>query len=246
MTYQCNDCAGAGDTPRRRKHSGKFTRRNIRTRTFQKLEAANSGWQCDAIFTPRLAQTSRQPAMLRNWDARDFFETRQPARNTQKRQERILEGAGSGISFPKGIRFGICILCKKLTITKQSDNPRFHWACHNEWEGTPEGRQFQSLRVRGQEVSEASLAPSKRGRPERYSDDNAGNNLATAYRWAIQHLLEKTPFRQIEKENGVLFSTVRNQIRALIKKLPDPKLLASQFQPTVRALLAASGSLLKE
>jgi hypothetical protein len=87
--------------------------------------------------------------------------------------------------------------------------------------------------------------PPKRGRPKRYSDNNAGDDLATAYRWAIQRLLEKKSFRQIEKESGVSFNTVRDQIHSLVKKLPDPY-WRTDFQSTVRALLAASGSPVKD
>ena len=155
-----------------------------------------------------------------------------------------------GDQFPQGILFGFCILCKNITMTENSDNPRFHWACHNEWEGTPEGRQFQSLKVRGQEASQAvSLAPSKGGRPKRYSDNNAGDGLATAYRWLIQYCSpEKKSLRQIGEESGVAFNTVRDQIRSLVelfKKTPL-KLLPRQFQPAVRELLAAYDERIRE
>jgi hypothetical protein len=249
-TYQCNSCASLErliaweEEELRKVWARKYPHKNfpkIRSRR-QRLEMRRA---LHNEFSPNFKATREAQELGR----RKFIQNAAAGKKYPQKTIAQLKRRWSGDDLPKGIHFGICIFCKNITMTKSADNPRFHWACHNEWEGTPEGRQFQSLRVRGQEASEGSLAPSKGGRPKRYSDKNAGDRLATAYMWLIQYCSpEKKSLRQIGEKSDVPFNTVRDQIASLVqefKKL-NLELLADDFQPVVRDLLAAYDERIRE
>jgi len=132
--------------------------------------------------------------------------------------------------LPKRIGFGICIVCKKLVITMQSRDPHFHKACHQQWERTPEGRRYQSLKIRGQK---ASLVARRPGRPL------DTDTLVVTYWWTVQYCAGGKSFRQIGKTNNVDHTTVRDRVSWLLSRIPDPNLVAARFRPTMRLFLAA-------
>jgi DNA-binding XRE family transcriptional regulator len=134
--------------------------------------------------------------------------------------------------LPKRIRFGICIVCKKIAITYSPREPRFHWACHQQWESTPEGKNFQSLRVRGQE---ARLPPPKRGRP--VTEDS----LKEAYSWAIRYYFRDISFDEIAGQNNLSPKAVELKVKSIIERLPAPDLVSARFRKPIELLLDASG-----
>jgi hypothetical protein len=249
MTYQCNDCAG----PERLHAAEEKTLGKLYAKKYPHENVPDIQSRQQRLKMRRALHHEFSPNFKATRDAQElgrqrFIQNAAAGKKYPKKRMANLRRHWLGDQLPQGIRFGICIFCKNITMT-HSDNPRFHWACHNEWERTPEGRQFQSLRVRGQEASEGSLAPSKGGRPKRYSDKNAGDRLATAYMWLIQYCSpEKKSLRQIGEKSGVPFNTVRDQIASLVqefKKL-NLELLADGFQPVVRHLLAAYDEKIRE
>ena len=68
----------------------------------------------------------------------------------------------------------------------------------------------------------------KRGHPGK---DNVA--LFTAYYWTVQLCYGKS-FRQIEKDDKVAYSTVRDAVLSLLKKRPAPSLIAARFRPTMQ------------
>lgn len=233
-TYQCNSCAGAerllaAKVEELKELLGKkYPHRNvekIRSRR-QRLELLRAH---HSELSPNFKATHEAQELGR----RRFTQNAAAGKKYPEKTKANLLRRWSGDWLPKGIRFGICIVCKKLIITMNSYDPRFHKTCHQEWERTSEGGHFQSLRVRGQE---ASLATPKPGRPV---DKDA---LAAAYGWAVQYYFGNKSYRQIAKENDVDFTTVRDGIGSVVSRLPEPKLVAVRFQPDVQLLLAASDS----
>jgi hypothetical protein len=254
-TYQCNACASLErlhaweEKKLLELYAEKYPQENtpeIRSRERRKELRRD----LHAEFSPNFKPTPEAQELGRQ----RFIENAAAGKKYPKKSRANRERHWLGDQLPKGIRFAFCKFCKLITMTDHSKNPRYHQACHNEWERTPEGRQFQSLTVRGQEPSQAvSVAPSKRGRPKRYAGKDAGADLATAYKWLMQYCSpnkeKRKSLRQIEKKDDVHYSTVRDQIRSLVeefKKLPTLELLAQEFRAPVAELIAAYDSLSKE
>jgi hypothetical protein len=238
MTYQCNDCAGterlhaAEEKTLRILYAKKYPNENA-----PKIQSGQRRQKMRRIlhseFSPNFKPTREGQELGRQ----RFIQNAAAGKKYPKKTRANTKRHWSGDELPKGINFGICIVCKKLIETMNSSNPRFHRACHQEWERTPEGRAFQSRRVRGQKVD---LAIPKRRGPT--VDNDA---LATAYRWTVQYSHEGKSYRRIAEESGMPFSTVRDQIHRLVSIL-DPDLLASRFQPAARSLLAEFNSRSRE
>jgi DNA-binding PadR family transcriptional regulator len=154
----------------------------------------------------------------------------------------------SGKELPRRVQLGLCIVCDKIAITMGSKAPNFHWCCHQQWESTPAGRRFQSLRVQEAKASlrlvdgappanlhhgaampgdrqDAKLVTRKPGSP--LTEDN----LKVSYSWAIQHYLGGKSFLKIAKENHLSdHKSVKKRVKKLFARLPAPELLASRFQ----------------
>jgi hypothetical protein len=102
MTYQCNDCAGTERLHAwEEKELGKLYAKKYPHEDVSKIQSRQRRLKMRRALHNEFSPNSRQPGRLKNWDAVDLFKTRQPARNTQKKRERILEGTGSGISSPR-------------------------------------------------------------------------------------------------------------------------------------------------
>jgi len=135
----------------------------------------------------------------------------------------------SGKDLPKNVRLGICIFCGKIAI-RTGKAPKFNDRCYHEWLGTPEGRNFQSLKARG---LKASLPPSKAGHP--VTEDS----LKTSWAYAIQYCFgEETSYRTIAEKYGVHFTSMSYGIKFLIDRL-DPQLLRSPFDRAAELVLDA-------
>lgn len=137
-------------------------------------------------------------------------------------------------SIPKRMEVGICIRCENFIPSMNSPDPHFHGKCHNQWERTPEGRCYQSLKVHGQE---ASLP-----RPECPVDVNK-DVLVAIYSWTVAFVAAGKSFRQIGKENKMDHKTAKKHVFWLLGKTPDPSLVAACFRPTMRLFQAAYRSL---
>ncbi len=174
-----------------------------------------------------------------------------------KKGKANLKRHWDGPDLPKRLCVGMCRFCKKFNPTMNSRDPHFHKQCHDQWEHTPEGRRYQSLKVveaRRKKLGivavpatevcrqEARLVKPKRGRPEAFLDNDA---LFVAYRWTVQRGYGKS-FRQIKKDDGVAYSTVRDAVLSLLKTRPAPNLVAARFQPTMQLFDDLARSLLKE
>jgi hypothetical protein len=158
------------------------------------------------VILPKLAEGKRWPKMsagnlVRRWSAKPL-----PAR----------------------IRIGICLVCDKMTLTYGPEEPHFHWACHQEWKRTPEGRYFQSLKVRGQDPS---LKAPESGRP--LTEDN----LKLSYSLAIQHYLGDKSYRDLAKENQLSHPSVIERIKFIKAHLPKAEVVGSRFRRSIELLL---------
>lgn len=231
-TYQCNGCAGAERLHSAeekvlkvlevRKHPGKNIEK-IRTRQ-QRLELRRVHHR---EFSPNF-KASREAQEL---GRRRFIQNAAAGKKYPKKTIANLKRHWGGDNLPKRICLGICIVCGKFIPTMNSRDPHFHKACHQEWERTPEGRHYQSLKIRGKE---ASLVARKRkpGRP-------VDTDVFVPYLWTVQYCAGGKSFRQIAKENKVDHTTVRDRVSWLLSRTPDPSLVAARFRPTMRLFLAA-------
>jgi hypothetical protein len=167
-----------------------------------------------------------------------------PTRDGQERGRRNLAGKSSKAKtranlirrwcrpdLPKRIRFGICIVCDKLIMTMNSENPKFHKTCHGKWESSPDGRRYQSLKIQRLDEGAAELLARKRGRPA---------NLKESYSWAIGYYLRDFSFDEIASQNNLSPKSVEDRVKYLIARLPAPHLVSARFRTAIELLLDAS------
>jgi hypothetical protein len=117
-------------------------------------------------------------------------------------------------------------------MTYNSEEPHFHWFCHQKWQATSDGKSFQSLRVRGQE---ARLPPPKPGRPV------TEESLKESYSWAIRHYFRGISFDEIAKQNNLTPQSVEERVKSIIERLPAPELVSARLRRPIELLLDASG-----
>jgi DNA-binding XRE family transcriptional regulator len=231
-TYQCNSCAGAGrllaakERELREVLAKKFPHTNvpkIRSREQRIKLLRDHPVEISPNFKPtREAQERGRQNFARNAAA---------GKTWPKMTKANLIRRWSGKALPKRIRFGLCIVCEKIAMTYGPEEPHFHWVCHQNWQTTPEGKSFQSLKVQG---LEASLPPRKAQRPV------TEESLKRSYSYAVKHYLAGKSYREVAKDDGVHFTSVKEQIEFLIKKLPAPNLVAARFRPSIELLVDAN------
>jgi transcriptional regulator with XRE-family HTH domain len=224
-TYQCNSCAGAARL------------------------LANRERELLALDVPRIRSREQRIKLLRAHQA-ELSPQFKPNREAQKLGHRNFAQMGAEgktwpkmtkanlirrwwrPELPKRIRFGICIVCKKIAMTYNSEEPHFHWFCHQKWQATSDGKSFQSLRVRGQE---ARLPPPKPGRPV------TEESLKESYSWAIRHYFRGISFDEIAKQNNLTPQSVEERVKSIIERLPAPELVSARLRRPIELLLDASG-----
>jgi hypothetical protein len=135
-------------------------------------------------------------------------------------------------TVPKMMGLGLCngYNCGTLEMSHVSKNPDFHWSCHNSWEGTPAGREFQSRKVNG-----------KKTKPLRKPGGHStSDSLKISYLLLVQHYLGKKSFRDLTAI-GRSLGAVEERIKFLTDRLPNPELMGSRFRPAIELLLHAAG-----
>lgn len=233
-SYQCNRC---GSTERLIAAQGEMLREIETKETGSKKSQVKTRKREDRL---ELFQKHRHRLKLRRGFTREEQERGRQrhadnaamGRRYPKKTKANLIRRWSGLNLPKEVRFGQCIVCDKLVMTF-SDVAKFHRRCHQEWEGTEKGRHFQSLKVRGEKVS---LPAGKSGPGRRVTEES----LKRSYSWAVEYYLGEKSLRDIAKENGVHFTSVRERIDFIIEKLPDPELSGSRFRRAIQLLLNAA------
>jgi len=98
-------------------------------------------------------------------------------------------------------------------MTYGPEQPHFHWTCHQKWQSTSDGKNFQSLRVRGQQ---AKFPPFKPGR--RVTEES----LKEAYSWAITHYFRGISFDEIAGQNNLSRKSVEDRVKSIIERFPAP------------------------
>jgi hypothetical protein len=232
-TYQCNSCAGAA--------------RLLANRERELL--ALLAKKFPHIDVPKIRSRKQRIKLLRDHHVEmspNFKATREAQERGRKNfaENGTLGRTWSSMTkanlvrrwwrpeLPKRIRFGICIVCKKIAMTFGPEEPHFHWSCHQKWQATSDGKSFQSLRVRGQE---ARLPSPKRGRP--VTEDS----LKESYSWAIRHYFRGLSFDEIAKQNNLSPKAVELKVKSIIERLPAPDLVSARFRKPIELLLDASG-----
>ena len=231
-TYKCNSCAGTERLhAKQEKMIQEFLKekypdvdRKIRTGAKRRRMWSLHGAEINPKFKPtRDAQELGRRKFIQNAAAGMKY----PKKTTANLIRRWLAA-----KLPECIRFGICIACDTLIMTANSENPTFHRVCHNKWESTPEGKNFQSRRSRGEK---ALLAITKNRGPR-----VAESNLKEAYSWAIGYYLRGFSFDEIASQNNLSPKAVEKRVKYIIARLPAPHLLAARFQGAIKLLLDRS------
>lgn len=151
--YQCNNCASLErlnanlekelrdievEESGRKKSQVKIRTRKARLELFRKHRYRVYGGKLKTEFSQEAQERGRQK----------HTENAAAGMKYPQKTKSNLKRHWSGDWLPKGIACGICIVCKKFHPTMNSSDPRYHKICHNQkWERSPEGREFQSLRV---------------------------------------------------------------------------------------------------
>jgi hypothetical protein len=234
-TYQCNSCAGAErliawteeelNKARAKKYPDLNTKILGKIRTREKRLELRRAHHSDV--SPNFKATREAQERGR----KNFAQMGAEGKTWPKMTKANLIRRWSGKALPKRIRFGLCIVCEKIAMTYGPEEPRFHSACHQKWQTSPEGKTFQSLRVRG---LDANLPPPPPGRPV------TEENLKRSYSWAIQHYLAEKSYREISQQNGLSHPSVIERVESLIAQLPTPNLVGTRLRGSIELLLDAS------
>lgn len=230
-TYQCNRCAGAGRLLAWQEEAlqgflGKKYLERIRSRQ-DRIRLLRDNYR-------RISPNFKPTREAQEKGRRRYAENAARGKRYPKKTIANLRRHWGGDNLPKRMRLGICIVCNQFIPSMNSRDPHFHGPCHREWERTPEGRRYQSLKIRGKE---ASLAAPRRGCPV---DKDA---LIAVYYWTVQSFAAGKSFRQIAKESNVDHTTVGDRVFWLLSRTPDPNLVEARFRPTMRLFQAACRSL---
>jgi hypothetical protein len=233
-TYQCNSCAGAErlnawtEAQLKKARAKKYP--NVNTKILGKIRTREKRLELRRTFHSEVSPPKfRATRKAQEKGRRNFSAAAAAGKTWPKMTKANLVRRWSGPDLPKRIRLGICIVCEKLVMT-YSEVCQFHWSCHQKWQGTPEGRAFQSLKVRR---LEASLQPTKAGRPV---DEES---LKRSYAYAVQHYLKEKSYGQIAKDNFVIAYTVQKRVESLIAKLPPLDLVSGRFRESLKSLIEA-------
>jgi hypothetical protein len=218
-TYQCNSCAGAA---RLIANKEKELRALAKQNPHLNIPKIRSHGQRIRLLRDHHAELSPnfKPTREAQELGRRNYAPGKPRPNLTKANlvRRWFRFSGE---LPKRIRFGICIVCNKIAITYNPEEPHFHWSCHQKWQATSEGKSFQSLRVRGRA---ASLPTPKPGR--RVTEDS----LRESYSWAIRYYFRDISFDEIAKQNNLSPKAVELRVKSIIARLPEPDLVSARFR----------------
>ena len=141
---------------------------------------------------------------------------------------------------PSSIAIGLCLLpdCRKIVLTERRSPARaasWHLHCHQEWSRTRGMRHWKSALLRGRRRAQPVPAAVP-WRPVELQ------NLRRDFAWAIQHYLgdpERYSYRQIAERERLSFSTVRDAIKGVNERLPEPELVPRTFRHHIEFLLEA-------
>ena len=140
---------------------------------------------------------------------------------------------------PSGIAITLCLLpnCRKVVLGEcgEGRSPTWHLPCQQEWSRTREMRHWKSELVRGHKRPQP-LPAAEPWRPVELE------NLRRDFAWAIQHYLgdpERYSYRQIAERERFSFSTVRDAIKSITDRLPEPALVPRVFRHHIEFLLEA-------
>lgn len=140
---------------------------------------------------------------------------------------------------PSSIAISLCLLpdCRKVVLTGRQEgrSPTWHLPCRQEWSRTREMRHWKSELVRGHKRPQP-LPAAEPWRPVEL------DNLRRDFAWAIQHYLgdpDRYSYRQIAERERFSFSTVRDAIKGITDRLPEPELVPRVFRQHIEFLLEA-------
>lgn len=226
-TYQCNSCRGAGGFLL---VTEKALGSVVVKKYLERIKSRQDRIRLLREYYHRVNPNFKATRKAQKRGRRSFARNAKAGKTYPNMTRANLVRRWSGKVLPERLRLGICIACDKITMTMNGSG-NFHWSCHQKWEGTPEGKRFQSLKVQG---LPSSLPQRNAGRPV------TEESLKRSFSYVVQHYFGRKSFREIGNVNGLDHKSVEDRIKSIIERLPVPQLLESRFQRAIQLLLDAA------